>query len=180
MKRAAFLLSLLAVAGLTASARPAAPEAATGDPCSLPTKKPVWIDFADGSVPFWEEFAKPGVVAAASNFIFPPQIRARGAKTVYFDLNFTRRTGSPTEPGDPSDVSRRGAGFHLDRNPALEARDHARLPDHARLRGPGALAAGEQVVRADEAPGAGGSYRGARAGAGDGLVLGLGDVDYRR
>jgi len=112
MKRAAFLLSLLAVAGLTASARPAAPGAATGDPCSLPTKKPVWIDFADGSVPFWEEFAKPGAVAAASNFIFPPQIRARGAKTVYFDLNFTRRTGSPTEPADPSVVADRANRFY--------------------------------------------------------------------
>src|SRR5437764_4475411 len=107
MKRAAFLLSLLAVAGLTASARPAAPGAATGDPCSLPTKKPVWIDFADGSVPFWEEFAKPGAVAAAANFIFPPQIRARGAKTVYFDLNFKNRTGTPTEPADPATVEAR-------------------------------------------------------------------------
>jgi hypothetical protein len=105
--RKASLLLLLAVAGLTASARPATPEAATRDACSLPAKKPVWIDFADGSVPFWEEFARPGVVAAASNFIFPPQIRARGAKTVYFDLNFTRRTGTPTEPADPASVADR-------------------------------------------------------------------------
>ncbi|TML42761.1 MAG: hypothetical protein E6G23_07785, partial [Actinobacteria bacterium] len=75
MKRI-FLLLLVAVAGLTtASARPAAPEAAATDACSLPAKKPVWIDFADGSVPFWELFAKPGTVDAASNFIFPPQIR---------------------------------------------------------------------------------------------------------
>jgi hypothetical protein len=103
VKRASLLL-LLAVAGLTASARPAAPEAATGDACSLPAKKPAWIDFADGSVPFWDQFARPGVIAAASNFIFPPQIRARGAKTVYFDLNFTRRTGTPVEPADPATV----------------------------------------------------------------------------
>ena len=103
VKKASLLL-LLAVAGLTASARPAAPEAATGDACTLPAKKPVWIDFADGSVPFWEQFAQPGAVAAAANFIFPPQIRARGAKTVYFDLNFTRRTGTPTEPADPAAV----------------------------------------------------------------------------
>ena len=105
-KRVALLL-LLAAVGLTASARPAAPEAATADACALPSKKPVWIDFADGSVPFWEQFARPGVVAAASNFIFPPQIRARGAKTVYFDLNFTRRTGTPTEPADPAIVADR-------------------------------------------------------------------------
>ena len=106
------LLSLLAVvAGLTASARPAA-QAATGDACALPATKPVWIDFADGSVPYWEQFAQPGVVAAASNFIFPPQIRARGAKTVYFDLNFTRRTGTPTEPADPAAVAERASRLY--------------------------------------------------------------------
>src|SRR5204862_3008430 len=51
-------------------------------------------------------------VDAASNFIFPPQIRARGAKTVYFDLNFTRRTGTPTEPADPAAVADRAARFY--------------------------------------------------------------------
>ena len=112
MKRVTLLLLLAAVAGLTASAHPAAPKAAATDVCSLPAKKPVWIDFADGSVPFWELFAKPGTVDAASNFIFPPQIRARGAKTVYFDLNFTRRTGSPTEPADPSAVVDRANRFY--------------------------------------------------------------------
>ena len=106
------LLVLLAVVGLSASARPAAPEAATRSACSLPAKKPVWIDFADGSVPFWELFAKAGAVDAASNFIFPPQIRARGAKTVYFDLNFTRRTGTPTEPADPAAVADRANRFY--------------------------------------------------------------------
>ena len=112
MKRLSLLLLLAVAAGLTASARPAAPRAAAADACSLPTKKPVWIDFADGSVPFWELFAKPGNVAAASNFIFPPQIRARGAKTVYFDLNFTRRTGTPTEPADPATVVDRANRFY--------------------------------------------------------------------
>ena len=112
MKRISLLL-LVAAAGLTtASARPAAPEAAATDACSLPAKKPVWIDFADGSVPYWELFAKPGTVDAASNFIFPPQIRARGAKTVYFDLNLTRRTGTPTEPADPATVADRANRFY--------------------------------------------------------------------
>jgi hypothetical protein len=105
-------LLFAAVAGLTAWARPGAPKAAATDACSLPATKPVWIDFADGSVPFWELFAKPGTVDAASNFIFPPQIRARGAKTVYFDLNFTRRTGSPTEPADPAAVVDRANRFY--------------------------------------------------------------------
>jgi hypothetical protein len=112
VKRASLLLLLAVVAGVSASARPGAPRAATADACSLPGKKPVWIDFADGSVPFWEQFAKPGNVAAASNFIFPPQIRARGAKTVYFDLNLTRRTGTPTEPADPATVVDRANRFY--------------------------------------------------------------------
>jgi hypothetical protein len=105
VKRVFLLVLLLACAGLTASARPAV--AAKNSPCALPAKKPVWIDYADGSTPYWQEFAKPGNVVAAANFIFPPQIRARGAKTVYFDLNFTRRTGTPTEPADPSTVAER-------------------------------------------------------------------------
>jgi hypothetical protein len=104
VKRVSIVLLLAVVAGITASARSATPQAARADACSLPAQKPVWIDFGDGSVPYWQDFAKPGLVAAASNFIFPPQIRARGAKTVYFDLNFTRRTGTPTEPADPATV----------------------------------------------------------------------------
>jgi hypothetical protein len=107
VKRVSLLVLLLAVAGVTASARPGAPAAATADPCALPKKAPAWIDFADGSVPYWTEFAQPGVVAAASNFIFPAQLRAHGAKTVYFDLNFKNRTGVPTEPADPSTVEAR-------------------------------------------------------------------------
>jgi hypothetical protein len=111
VKRGLFLL-LLAVAAITASARPSAPAAATSDPCALPAKKPAWIDFADGSVPFWQQFAQPGAIAAAANFIFPPQIRARGAKTVYFDLNFKNRTGTPTEPADPGTVAARASRLY--------------------------------------------------------------------
>ncbi len=83
----------------TATEATAAPAAA---PCGLPSTKPMWVDFADGSVPFWELFARPGVVAAAANFIFPPQLRARGAKTLYWDMNFNRRIGTPAEPVDPA------------------------------------------------------------------------------
>ena len=103
MKRVGLLLALVAV-GLTASANPASPRALAGNPCTLPRSSPVWIDFADGSVPFWEIFARPGVVAAAANFIFPPQIRARGAKTVYWDMHLVYRVGTPSEPADPAAV----------------------------------------------------------------------------
>jgi hypothetical protein len=70
-------------------------------PCApLPAKKPVWIDFADGSVPFWQEFAKPGIVAAASNLIFPPKLRAAGAQTVFWDMYLNKRIGQPSSPVD--------------------------------------------------------------------------------
>jgi hypothetical protein len=72
--------------------------------CGLPNKAPVWVDFADGSVPFWTEFGRPGVVAAAANFIYPPQLRALGAKTVYWEMNFRQRVGTPNNPLDPVDV----------------------------------------------------------------------------
>ena len=72
--------------------------------CGLPNKTPLWIDFADGSVPYWPMFARPGVIAAAANFIFPPQLRAAGAKTVYWEMNFRERVGTPTNPNEPADV----------------------------------------------------------------------------
>jgi hypothetical protein len=85
----------------------AAPHRAAADTCGIPAKGTIWVDFADGSVPFWQTFAKPGVIAAAANFIYPPQLRALGAKTVYFDLNFRLRVGTPLEPYDPGVVINR-------------------------------------------------------------------------
>jgi hypothetical protein len=52
--------------------------------CTLPSRTPVWLDFADGSVPFWNIFAKPGIVAMASNYIYPPKLRAAGAQNGLF------------------------------------------------------------------------------------------------
>jgi hypothetical protein len=73
--------------------------------CGLPASAPVWIDFADGSVPFWQQiFARPGIVAAASNTTVPPQLREAGAATVYFDLKFPLRVGSPAKPLAPETV----------------------------------------------------------------------------
>jgi hypothetical protein len=80
--------------------------------CVLPSKSPVWLDFADGSVPFWNMFAKPGVVAMASNFIFPPKLRAAGAQTVYFDLYLARRVGKPNAPADPATIVAKANTFY--------------------------------------------------------------------
>jgi hypothetical protein len=97
------LLIMLAVcAGFAA-----APHRAAADTCGIPEKGTIWVDFADGSVPFWQTFARAGVIAAAANFIYPPQLRALGARTVYFDLNFRLRVGTPLEPYDPGVVINR-------------------------------------------------------------------------
>jgi hypothetical protein len=78
--------------------------ARAADPCGIPTSGTQWVDFADGSVPFWYRFAKPGVIAAASNLLFPPQLRASGARTVYFDLYLNNRVGSPSRRRDPAKI----------------------------------------------------------------------------
>jgi hypothetical protein len=73
--------------------------------CSLfGNKTPLWLDFADGSVPFWSLFAKPGVTALASNLIFPPKLREAGAQTAYFDLYLNRRVGTTSAPADPATI----------------------------------------------------------------------------
>jgi len=96
----------LVLAGVIAGALFAgtAQPARAADPCGLPTSGTSWVDFADGSVPFWYRFARPGVIAAASNFIFPPRLRAAGAKTVYFDLYMNSRVGTPASPTTEREV----------------------------------------------------------------------------
>ncbi len=78
----------------------------------MSTQAPVWLDFADGSVPFWNLFARPGVTALASNYIYPPKLRAAGAKTVYFDLYLNRRVGTPSAPADPETIVAKADKFY--------------------------------------------------------------------
>jgi len=80
--------------------------------CNVMTSTPTWLDFADGSVPFWQVFAKPGVVAMASNFIYPPKLREAGARTVYFDLYLNRRVGTTSKPADPSTIVAKANTFY--------------------------------------------------------------------
>ena len=49
-------------------------------------------------------FARPGVVGAAANFLFPAQMRALGEKTVYWDMYLRQRIGTPSNPLDPDIV----------------------------------------------------------------------------
>jgi hypothetical protein len=48
----------------------------------MPSAAPLWIDFADASVPFWQIFARAGVIGAGSSPTVMPQLRAAGAATV--------------------------------------------------------------------------------------------------
>ena len=94
------LAGVIALALFAGTAEPARAAAA----CGMPEKGTAWVDFADGSVPFWYRFARPGVIAAASNFIFPPKLRAAGAKTAYFDLYMNSRVGTPAKPTTEREV----------------------------------------------------------------------------
>lgn len=100
-------LLLVTLALVAALALPAHARAGLGGQCGLPATKPLWVDFGDGSVPFWHVFAKPGNVVAASNLIYPPKIREAGAKTVYFDLYLTNRVGTPSVPKDADTIVER-------------------------------------------------------------------------
>ncbi|HEY7148367.1 MAG TPA: hypothetical protein VH420_02875 [Gaiellaceae bacterium] len=95
---------LLVLALACAAIFGAAPGQADARECGLPNKAPVWVDFADGSVPYWTMFARPGIVGAAANFIYPPQMRALGEKTVYWEMNFRQRVGIPNNPMDQDKV----------------------------------------------------------------------------
>jgi hypothetical protein len=73
--------------------------------CGIPDSSPLWVDYAahDSPVPH-----KPGLTLAfASGTVKPAEARAAGAATVFFDLNFNNRVGTPTEPNDPATMADR-------------------------------------------------------------------------
>jgi len=91
-----------------AAAVPHASGSSAKRPCGLPSAQPLWIDFGHGgSVPFWKLFARPGLVTATANFLYPPQIRARGGSVVYIDLNFHRDLifSAPPDSGEVADLA---------------------------------------------------------------------------
>jgi hypothetical protein len=107
-----FGVLVVAVAALALAGGKGAPAKQLQANCVLPGKTPVWLDFADGSVPFWNLFAKPGIVAMASNYVYPPKLRAGGAQTVYFDLYLNRRVGTPSAPADPATIVAKANKFY--------------------------------------------------------------------
>jgi hypothetical protein len=84
--------------------------AALADSCGIPQGGPVWIDFAghDAPVP-----AEPGtILAVSSGTEIPAQMRAKGAATVFFDLNFNKRVGTPTAPADPATMAAKAKSLY--------------------------------------------------------------------
>ena len=71
--------------------------------CGLPEAKPVWIEYAEGSVSFWRErFARPGVVVATGGVNLAAEARAAGAGTVHWEMHLRKLVGTLVEPADPS------------------------------------------------------------------------------
>ena len=98
MSRAFFAIG---AAVLAVVAWPSTSQAALS--CGLPEAQPTWIDFADGSVSFWQErFARPGVVVATGGPQLAADVRAAGAGTVHWDMYLRKRVGTPSEPADPA------------------------------------------------------------------------------
>jgi hypothetical protein len=90
------LFACLAVPGAGAPA-------ALADFCGVPDTTPIWVDFAGHDAPIP---AKPGMVlAVASGTDTPAAMRAKGAATIFYDLNFNNRIGTTAKPADPSTIA---------------------------------------------------------------------------
>jgi hypothetical protein len=73
--------------------------------CGLPDSKPLWIDYAEGSVGFRDAvFARPGIVAATSGAAVPQALRNGGARTVYWHMKLGALVGTTTAPADPATI----------------------------------------------------------------------------
>jgi hypothetical protein len=103
MKRlAALLLACLAALALAREA------SADSFGCGLPETRPLWIEFADGSVPFRQAlFGKLGVVVATNGVERAAEMRGLGAQTVYWHMFLKGLAGTPTAPNDPALVQER-------------------------------------------------------------------------
>jgi hypothetical protein len=107
VRRVSALVVVLAFAAGLGKATPAAEDtAAIGGVCGLPDERPIWVDYAEGSVSFRNDvFGKPGVVAATSGTVNASELRARGAHTVYWWMKLNRVVGTPSPPTEPGTVA---------------------------------------------------------------------------
>jgi hypothetical protein len=100
MQVRAFAVFVLALSGALALTHPAA-----AAQCGLPDSKPLWIDYAEGSVGFRDAvFAQPGIIAATSGAAVPQSLRNGGARTVYWHMKLGALVGTTTAPADPATI----------------------------------------------------------------------------
>jgi hypothetical protein len=97
VKVAVALILVCAAALFATPANAAAPPVYAGQ-CGIPVAQPVWADFGWPTDAFNAILGKPGIVIGASSGQYPATMRATGAATVYFDLNFNKRIGTSTKP----------------------------------------------------------------------------------
>jgi len=70
--------------------------------CGVPDSHPYWVDYAGHDAPLPE---RPGMILAVSSGTeTPSRMRAAGAATVFFDLNFNKRVGTTSAPADPETI----------------------------------------------------------------------------
>jgi len=82
-----------------------APGSALARECGIPDSNHLWVDFAGHDAPMPQ---KPGLTLAfTSGTVKPAEARSNGAATVFFDLNFNNRVGTPTVPADPALIRER-------------------------------------------------------------------------
>ena len=108
MKKA--LLSLLFLLASPSLAHAATPAPYAGQ-CGLPAAQPLWAEFGYQNPQFNTILGKPGIVVGVGSGGYGGQMRAAGAATVYFDLNFKNRVGTTTAPADPSLIPGRVQSF---------------------------------------------------------------------
>lgn len=99
---------MVGIVALVAGLAGAVQAHAASFPCELPDSKPLWLEFSDGSVE-WRQavFGKPGVIVATNGVERAAEMRALGARTVYWHMNLKGLVGTPTAPRDPIDLEQR-------------------------------------------------------------------------
>jgi hypothetical protein len=104
---AALLIALAVGVGLCGqTSRATNGQAVIGGVCGLPDQRPLWLDYAEGSVSFRNDvFGRPGVIAATSGTVNSADLRARGAQTVYWWMKLNRVAGTPSVPTDAASVA---------------------------------------------------------------------------
>ena len=107
MRRLAFLAFAL-VSTLAAPAPAAAHHWGAGS-CGLPAAKPLYVEFAEVSVPRATRLdvlarPRPGLVLATSQGFMHEELRAAGAHTVFWQMKIEQILGLPSVPQNPEEV----------------------------------------------------------------------------